>query len=140
MAKLEVIDGKQTNWCGLWWDHSTNSFRSGALNLSELRKFKGKVKLVIRKNKFYNNSENNRPNYNFILRDAKSEKDSVLTVEDIDDYVKAPYCENGQYFGEDGNRLYTVDEVRKIINGTFDDAYYHHISDPYDIMPEDFVC
>lgn len=137
MAKLEVFDGKQTNWCGLWWNRDTNSFKSQAINLSELRKFKGKVRLIVRKNKYFNNGENNRPNYNFVLRDADSDTEVELKVEDIDD-MKAPYCKDGLYYDGDGNRLYTRDEARAIINGTFRDVHFG-ISDPYDILPEDFA-
>ena len=51
---------------------------------------------------------------------------------------KKPYKENGIYYTEDGERLYTGDEVRRIINGTVSDVEYG-IHDPYDILPEDFV-
>lgn len=37
-----------------------------------------------------------------------------------------------------GERTYTEEEVRKIINGTVRDVEYG-ITDPYDILPSDFV-
>lgn len=49
-----------------------------------------------------------------------------------------PYESDGVYYTEDGGRLYTGDEVRKIINGTVSDVRYG-ITDPYDILPQDFV-
>lgn len=137
-GKLQVIDGKETNWCGLWWNPDNNSFKSQSLNLSELHKFKGKVRLIVRKNKFFNNGENNRPNYNFILRDANADTAFELQVNDIADYARAPYYEDGFYYDGDGNRLYTSTDVRAIINGTFYDAR-SGVGDPYDILPEDFV-
>jgi len=81
MAKLEVIDGKQTNWAGLWWHPEYAGFSSDALSLSELRKFKGNVRLYMRKNRFYNNGENGRPNYKFCLKDANSKTFYPLEVE-----------------------------------------------------------
>ena len=84
MKNLEVIDGKQTNWNGLWWHKEYNGFSSAAIDLSELRKFKGKVRLYVRKNKFFNNGENGKPNYNFCLKDAKSEIFTELKI--WDDY------------------------------------------------------
>ena len=54
--KLEVIDGKATNWGGLWWQPDSMYFTSQTISLSELRKFKGCVRLVVKKNKFYKKS------------------------------------------------------------------------------------
>lgn len=120
--KLEVIDGKQTNWCGLWWNPDTNSFKSSAFSLSELRKFKGAVRLIVRKNKFFNNGENNRPNYNFVIRDAAADAPIILEIEDIEEQENSPYCEDGVYYDEKGNRLYTYSEVQTAINGAVEDG------------------
>ena len=73
MSKLETIDGKATNWCGLWWHPEYNGFSSAPLNLAQLKKFKGTVRLYVRKNKFFNNGENGRPNYTFCLKDANAD-------------------------------------------------------------------
>ena len=97
---LETFDRKQTNWEGLWWHKEYNGFSSSVLNLSELRKFKGKVRLYVRKNKFYNNGENGRPNYHFCLKDADSEIFKTLEVEE----------------DEEHERTFTRSEVQEIIN------------------------
>lgn len=73
MAKLETTDGKTTNWCGLWWHPEYNGFSSAPINLAQLKNFKGTVRLYVRKNKFFNNGENGRPNYTFCLKDANAE-------------------------------------------------------------------
>ena len=83
MGKLEPIENKRTAWQGLWFDHSTNRYSSAAFNLSDLKKFKGSVRLIIRKNKFYENGKNGRPNYVFMLIDSKAEDAKVLEFEDI---------------------------------------------------------
>ncbi len=108
MGKLESFDNKATRWEGLWWHPEINAFTSGAINLADIKKFKGAVRLYVRKNKFFNGGENNRPNYNFSLRDANSENSSLLEVEDIEDDV--PRDSNG-------SRLYTEEEVYKVIHG-----------------------
>lgn len=139
MSKLQAIDGKTTNWEGLWWHPEYNGFSSAAISLSELRKFKGQVRLYVRKNKFFNNGENSRPNYNFCLRDADSSIFRTLDVMETSENEPHPYRgDDGNYYTEDGERLYTGDDARAIINGTFADVKYG-ISDPYDILPEDFV-
>ena len=85
MGKLESFDNKQTKWEGLWWHPEYNGFSSTVIDLSVVRKFKGKVRLYVRKNKFYNGGENGRPNYCFSLKDADSEVFNTLEVVEDDD-------------------------------------------------------
>lgn len=123
---LEVIDGKQTNWTGLWYHAEYGGFSSAAFDLSELKKFKGKVRLYVRKNKFYSR-DTDRPNYNFCLKDAKSETfDNIWVVEDgfepdavaqrifedKDDSEIAEIIERAL-----GVKLYTRDEAQIAVNG-----------------------
>lgn len=82
--QLEAFDRKQTNWGGLWFHSEYNGFSSEVINLAELRKFKGKVRLYVRKNKFFNNGENGRPNYCFCLKDADSETFWTPEIEEDD--------------------------------------------------------
>lgn len=124
MGKLEPFDKKQTTWQGLWWHPENCAFTSAILSLADIRKFKGKVRLIVKKNKFFNNGENGKPNYNFCLKDANSDIFQEWAVEDDED--------------ENGERLYTRDEVRTIINGVFSDVQYG-FTDPYDLLPEDYV-
>lgn len=145
MGQFEPIDGKSTKWAGLWWHPEYNGFCSQTISLADLRKFKGAVRLYVRKNKFFNKGENSRPNYCFCLRawdshpfgsvNEKSEKE--LEIDDDFEDNSFYQDEDGHYFA-DGERLFTRDEVRKIINGTVADVEYG-IHDPYDILPEDFV-
>jgi hypothetical protein len=136
---MEVINGKQTNWGGLWWHPENGYFSSQVLSLAELRKFKGQVRLYVKKNRYFNRGQNGRPNYVFSFRDAKSDNCKEMAVEGIDNSDgEAPYCEDGVYYTENGERLYTSEDVRAIINGTVRDVE-SGIHDPYDILPEDFV-
>jgi len=125
---VEVFEGKESSWEGLWWHPEYNGFSSAVIDISELRKFKGKIRIWMRKNKYYNDGENGRPNYNFIIRDARADSSRLLKVMEADSI----------YRDRDGNRLYTENEVRKIICGTVSDVEYG-IHDPYDILASDFV-
>lgn len=109
MGKLEPFDAKMTKWLGLWWHPEINAFTSGVLNLADLRKFKGTVRLQVRKNKFFNNGENGRPNYCFSIRDSESD---VFTNVEIEDDEQEEYP-----MDKDGNRLYTEEEVWQVIHG-----------------------
>jgi hypothetical protein len=122
MGRLEPIDGKITSWEGLWWHPEYNGFSSAVISLANLKKFKGKVRLYMRKNKYFNGGENGRPNYNFCLRDADADIFNTLTVED-DRY--------------DGERLYTEEEVRTIVNGVIA-AMERGVYDPH-YNPSDYI-
>ena len=113
MAKCETFNSKQTNWLGLWWHPEINGFSSSAINLSQLKKFKGVVRLYVRKNKFFNKGENGRPNYCFCIKDTNSE---IFREIEVCDEQKQPYFDDGTYYTEDGERLYTYSEVQHAIN------------------------
>lgn len=130
MGKLEPFARMQTKWEGLWYHPEYNGYSSACISLAELRKFKGNVRIYVRKNKFYNKGENGRPNYHFCIKDADADVFHRLEVEEDEKPEEYTDC--------DGNRLFTREEVRRIINGTVDDVKYG-ITDPYDILPEDFV-
>lgn len=121
MGRLEPIDGKCSTWEGLWWHPETNSFTSASLSLSDLRKYKGAVRLIVRKNKYYNGGENGRPNYKFCLRDVARDG-KQWPVADID---------------EEGERLYTREEVETVKYGACLDGQRGF--DPGDLLIEDYV-
>lgn len=83
MAKLEPFDNKRTKWSGLWYHPDKLCFTSATFSIAELRKFKGNIRLIVKKNRWYNNGENQRPNYVFIFTDSQSEK--YLELEVVDD-------------------------------------------------------
>ena len=122
MGKLEPIARHSTNWEGLWYHPEINGFTSSVIDLADLRKFKGKVRLYVRKNKFYNGGENGRPNYKFCLKDASSNTFKTLTVEEDEE-------------DEDEETVYTRDEVLSIIHGVVRDAQNGYT----DLLPEDYV-
>jgi len=95
MGKLEPFENKRTDWQGLWYHPENYSFTSCTFDLSDLRKFKGKVKLIVRKNRFYNNGQNGRPNYVFMICDSQNERYLPLNIleddsEDDDGGLYAP--------------------------------------------------
>ena len=104
MAKLETFDKKRTEWEGLWWHPECGAFYSKAFNLASLKDFKGTVRLYVKKNKFFNNGQNGRPNYLFSLQDSKSEIVAEFEVEGIEEE------------DEEEERKFTYDEVQDIIN------------------------
>ena len=138
---MKPFDKKTTPWLGLWYHQDSHSFSSEVINLAALREFKGNVRLYMRKNKFWT-KDSNRPNYVFSICDANSQR-FVQDIEVIDDeWDREPYSKLYQrqdgYFDEEGNRYFSREEVRTIINGTVSDVK-SGIYDPYDILPEDFV-
>lgn len=120
---LETFDGKKTNWQGLWWHPEYNGFSSAVINLSQLKKFKGTVRLYVRKNRYFNNGENGRPNYNFCIVDSKA--DRFVDIEVEEDRRK------------DDERLYTEDEVRAVMHGACRDGKLGY--DAYDLLISDYI-
>ena len=120
---MNTFDKKQTNWEGLWYQKNGQYFQSAVIDLSKLKDFKGTVRLFVRKNKFYNNGENSRPNYVFCIRDAKSDYAEEIEIEDIEN--------------DSDERLYTEEEVRRCIHGACEDGRRGY--DPYDCIIEDYI-
>lgn len=136
MTRLEPFDGKRTRHLGLWYDKQLHRFQSQAINISELRKFKGVIRLQVMKNMFYEGGKNGRPNYLFTIIDSRLPEEQAQLAEIQEG--RNPYRKNGDYYTEDGERLYTRDEVRRVIDGTVRDVHYG-FHDPGDILIEDFV-
>lgn len=66
-AKKESFNKYATDWLGLWWHPEYQSFSSACVNVSSLNDFKGKFRVIAKKNPFYNGGQNSRPNYLFKL-------------------------------------------------------------------------
>ena len=79
---MKTFESKQTSWEGLWYHPETHGFTSSAINLARLRDFKGTVRIYMRKNSFYKNGENGRPNYVFCIKDAKSSTFTDIEIKD----------------------------------------------------------
>ena len=127
MGKLLPIEGKQTTWHGLWWHPEYNGFSSTVLSLADIRKFKGNVRLYVRKNKFFDGGKNGRPNYNFCFKDANADVFQEWEVVEDEDISQ----------DESEERLYTEDEVKHIINCAYID--FQRGFDSYDLLPSDYV-
>lgn len=126
MGKLEVFEGLQTSWEGLWYHPEVGGFSSGTIDLSVFKQFKGKVKFYVRKNKFYNKGSN-KPNYVFCIKDCKSptfSEFSIMNDEDADIEKSGCYYddENDCYYTSDDERLYTYSEVQYAINRASEDG------------------
>lgn len=92
MGKLEPFDGKRTKWNGLWYHKHNYCFSSETFDLADLKKFKGKIRIVVRKNRFYENGKNGRPNYVFMIVDSKNEKYKEFEIfDDEDDDIIEPH-------------------------------------------------
>lgn len=122
MSKLDLFEDLQTKWCGLWYDPHNGGFSSTAFRLSELKKFKGAVKIYVKKNKFYK-KDTNRPNYVFCIKDSNSPTFIELEIEEDEDAKSCYFDEdNGCYYTGDDVRLYTYEEVQYAIRRSVEDA------------------
>lgn len=123
MGKLEPISDKRTSWEGLWWHPESGYFSSAAINLADLRKFKGIVRLYVRRNRMFKRGTN-RPNYVFSIMDANSDCAHDLEIEDIDEE-------------QEEERTYTREEVERVMHGACRDGQNGY--GPYDLLVEDYI-
>lgn len=130
MGNLEPFEKHKTNWLGLWYHKENYLYMSTALNLADLRKFKGNIRLVVRKNRYYE-KDTNRPNMIFCITDANSENPSRFEVIETGEMIDT------QYRTSEGERLYTRDEVLDCINGAIIDA--RNGFGIGDVSPDDYV-
>lgn len=133
---LNKFEGKETKWEGLWYNPEWHSYSSAVINLSALKEFKGQVRLVVRKNRFYNKGENNRPNYIFSIKDSQLSEFKDIEVKEAEENRKPYYDEREDaYYTEDGERLFTKSEVIKVMDG----ANYDGLRGYDDILVSDYI-
>ena len=68
---MESFNQKRTNWEGLWYDETSHSYKSTIINLEKLKEFKGGIRIIARKNKYYEKGSN-KPNMIFMIADANT--------------------------------------------------------------------
>lgn len=128
MDAFEKIDGMESNYEGLWYHNENHNYTSAIIDLEQLKKFKGKVQIVMFKNRFHT-KENGKPNFIFKIVDKKLEAKRKLS------FNKATEDFDGTYRDENGNKLFTYDEVDFCVKGATRDA----INGYTDNIVEDYV-
>ena len=119
-----------TKWEGLWAQERSGVYAGPVIKKSDIPKY---TRIVLMRNKYWKSDKH--PRYVYCFADSEGYEERCVEVEMAEG---RPHKEDGVYYDEDGDRLYTRDEVRAIINGTVSDVKYG-ITDPYDILPEDYV-
>ena len=120
-----------TKWEGLWAQEMQAFYAGKVIKKADIPKY---TRIVLRYNKYYEKGST-KPRFVYCFADSEGYESKCVPVEMAE---RQPYKEDGIYYTEDGERLFTRDEARAIINGTVSDVEYG-IHDPYDILPEDFV-
>ena len=124
--KLESFKSKDkttTAWEGLWWHPENGYFSSKAFDLTGLKQLKGSLKIFVKKNKYYNNGKNGRPNYLFSITASNSGEISDTRAEES--------CLNA------AERMFTYDEVQEIIDKVVHDIGRGELDGKYQI--DDFI-
>lgn len=123
-----------TKWMGLWAQERPAFYAGQVIKKSDIPKY---TRIVLRYNKYYEKGSN-RPKFVYCFADSEGYESKCVPLELSEDADVAYKNEDGIYHTSEGERLYTEEDVREIINGTFD-AVKYGVYDPYDILPEDFV-
>ena len=123
-----------TKWMGLWSQERRGFYAGQVIKKGDIPKY---TRIILRYNKFYK-KDSNRPRFVYCFADSEGFESRCVQIEPYKLDGAGPYKKDGVYYTESGDRLYTYADVRAIINGTVADVEYG-ITDPYDILPEDFV-
>lgn len=123
-----------TKWMGLWSQERRGVYAGQVIKKGDIPKY---TRIILRYNKFYE-KDSNRPRFVYCFADSEGFENNCVQIEPYKLDDARPYKEDGTYYTESGDRLYTYADARAIINGTVADVEYG-ITDPYDILPEDFV-
>lgn len=123
-----------TKWMGLWAQERPAFYAGQVIKKSDIPKY---TRIVLRYNKYYE-KDSNRPKFVYCFADSEGYESKCVPLELSEDTDVAYKNKDGIYYTSDGERLYTEEDVREIINGTFADVNAG-VYDPYDILPEDFV-
>lgn len=116
---METFDRKQTSLEGLWWHPELQCFTSASISLAKLKKFKGAVRITVKKNRWFSCGLNGRPNYVFCIRDSKAESEKEIEIEESEPKVS-----------------FTYDELQELINRVAEDiggsaAYGNYLVSDY---------
>ena len=106
-----------TKWQGLWAQERAGFYAGKVIKKADIPKY---TRIVLRYNKFYE-KDGNRPRFVYCFADSEGYADKCVPIE-----------------YEEAERLFTREEVRQIISGTVD-AVKSGVTDPFDILPEDFI-
>lgn len=127
----------KTKWLGLWKQEREGFYAGQVIKKSEIPKY---TRIVLRYNKWYE-KDGNKPRFIFSFADSEGYEKLCIPIEIANEDMETVFCKkdaDGRYYDENGERLFTREEARKIINGTYADCAYG-FSDTYDTLPEDFV-
>lgn len=104
----------QTDWVGLWEQDQPDKFKSKVFNKSDIPPH---ARMWMCKNRGWTKGSN-RPKWVicFITGDTNGE------VKTIDKHEKSVFEDDGNYYTQDGERLYTHSEVQRAINLASEDG------------------
>lgn len=84
---METFEQKRTNWMGLWYDEKTRNYKSQAIKLSDLREFKGNVRIIAMKNRYFE-KDSNKPNMVFMIADSNATAPDIHVEDILKGYIK----------------------------------------------------
>ena len=107
-----------TKWLGLWGQERQGFYAGQVIKKKDITAY---TRLVLRYNKFYE-KDSNKPRFVYCFADSEGYADKCIEIEYEEDE-------------EDGERLYTREEVEKVLHGAIRD-----VEDGYtDLVIEDYV-
>ena len=137
------MEVKRSKWNGLWNNSEEHYMISQPIDIESLKDFteSDSFRLIIKKYKYYEKG-GNKPYYCFAIGNVYASATNKITSKNLQysDYNELEEIENSTEMAEYirknfGIKLYTIDEVKKVMWGANEDGYNHFT----DIMIEDYI-
>lgn len=117
-----------TKWQGLWAQERQGFYAGQVIKKGDIPKY---TRIVLRYNKFYE-KDSSRPRFVYCFADSEGYEDKCVPIETAEG---KPYKDDDIYYTEEGERLYTEEELYQVIHGM---QSYHGL--PYgDDLISDFI-
>lgn len=107
MAKPS-FDGRQTDSMGMWWNEDWHAWQTSAFRISDRQGFKGSVRILVRRNRFYK-KDTNRPYFTVQIVSSRCESDK--------DLGSMSMCEDCEYYGKSYTGSEVYDACSMVANG-----------------------
>ena len=103
-----------TKWLGLWEQEAKGLYAGQTVKKADIPNH---TRILLKNNKYYKKGTK-RPKFVYCFADSEGYEEMCAPL-DVDE---RPYKEDGVYYTENGEQLYTYDEVQYAINRATDDA------------------
>lgn len=131
----KFVENERSERLGLWYSKEWDKCYSQVLDVKDLIKYKGPIRIVMTRNKFKEGKED-RPSYVFWITGTNDiEPKQQILLENKEDTNLAFRDEDGHFRKIDGTRLFELEEVQHVLNQNVNDVQAGYV----DNLVKDYI-